>query len=131
MLGIPMSSKEVTEEDVADVFPPESILRQWFAGEQVDWLPDDDDDNDDIAALPTLRFDVSQPVWCRIGPDPITGWAKGTVVQLWYREQTWPEGSWAPYKIQLEDGRYIFAPGDMDQIIKKRDEEEDNNNADA
>jgi hypothetical protein len=117
MLGIPMSSKEVTEEEVAEVFPPEEVLRKWFAGEDVDWPPEEED-----AALPTLRFDVSQKVWCRIGPDPVTGWAKGTVVQLWYREQSWPEGSWAPYKVRLEDGRDIFAPGDMDQIIKKRDD---------
>jgi hypothetical protein len=77
MLGIPMSSKEMMEEEVAEVFPPEEVLRIWFAGEDVGWPPEEED-----AALPTLRFDVSQIVWCRIGPDPVNGWAKGTVVEF-------------------------------------------------
>lgn len=116
MMGIPAESKEVTYEELVDTFPPEYVLRKWFAGDDVDWPPDDFDDN----ALPQLRFDVGDNVMCRIGPDPVTGWANGTIVQLWYREASWPDGSWAPYKVKLEDGRQIFAPGDMDQIIKKR-----------
>jgi hypothetical protein len=27
--------------------------------------------------------------------------------------------AFAPYKIELDDGRNIFAPGDMDQVIRR------------
>jgi hypothetical protein len=117
MMGLPMEAHEVTEEDLKHHFPPPEVLGKWHRGEEAEWPPMDD--NDDGDALPQLRFEVGQRVFCRVGPDPTTGWAPGTVVQLWYREPNWPNGSWAPYKIKLDDGRFIFAPGDMDQVIRK------------
>jgi len=119
MLGLPMESNEVTDEELAEAFPPEEILRKWFHGQDAEWPPDNSNAMEE-GTLPQLRFDVGDKVLCRIGPDAITGWAKGTIVQLWYRESSWPAGNWAPYKVQLDDGRNIFAPGDLEQIIKKQ-----------
>ena len=55
---------------------------------------------------------------CRVGDDPVTGWASGTVVQLSYHEPNWPPDVFAPYQIQLDDGRLIFAPHDIEQVIR-------------
>ena len=113
MMGLPMEAHEVTEEELKHIFPPPEVLRKWHRGEEAEWPPIDDE------GMPQLRFEVGQRVLCRIGPDPVTGWAAGTIIQLWYREPNWPGGSWAPYKIKLDDNRHIFAPGDLDQVIRK------------
>jgi len=120
MLGLPAESKDVTKEDLLEGFPTVEVLQKWFQGEEAEWPPFEDDNEDEFneSNQPKLRFSVGDSVECRIGPDPVTGWAKGSVAQLWYREQGWPPNSWAPYKIQLEDGKCIFAPSDMDQIIR-------------
>mmetsp|Transcript_20631 Transcript_20631/g.25515 ORF Transcript_20631/g.25515 Transcript_20631/m.25515 type:complete len:200 (-) Transcript_20631:424-1023(-) len=124
MMGIPMEVQEVTREDLLEGFPTEDVLTKWYKGEEADWPPMDDDDEedwfDDEQQRPVLRFEVGTKVECRIGPHPVEGWAAGEVIQLWYREPTWPRDSWAPYKVQLADGRNIYAPGDIDQIIRKR-----------
>mmetsp|Transcript_25787 Transcript_25787/g.53869 ORF Transcript_25787/g.53869 Transcript_25787/m.53869 type:complete len:195 (-) Transcript_25787:236-820(-) len=119
MLGIPSESKDVSKESLLEVFPTTPVLAAWARGEDAEWPPMEDDDEDDIGPRPRLRFDIGKRVVCRVGPDPVTGWAAGRVVQLWYREPSWPANSWAPYKIELEDGRNIFAPGDVDQIIRE------------
>ena len=97
-------------------------MEKWSKGEEAYWPPLDVDDNDDDDKeeedeKPSLRFKLGQRVKCRTGPDPINGWVRGEVIQLWYTEAGWPANSWAPYKIQLDDGRYIFAPADQDHII--------------
>jgi len=125
MLNAPMEAKEITEEEIQAIIPPPDIFVAWHRGEDRDWPPDEDEDmvaQDQAAAfglpiMPSVRFQVGTGVECRVGP---TEWAAGTVTQLWYREQTWPEGSWAPYRVELEDGREIFAPGDIDLIIRLR-----------
>jgi len=120
MMGLPAESKDVLKEDLLEGFPTKEVLEKWSRGEEAEWPPfDDDEDFADEANQPTLRFEVGEKVECRIGPDEVTGWAKGSVMQLWYREQGWPPNSWAPYKIQLDDGKCIFAPSDLDQIIRK------------
>ncbi|KAL7476631.1 hypothetical protein ACHAW6_002480 [Cyclotella cf. meneghiniana] len=120
MMGIPLEAKDVSEEDFLDFFPTEDVLNAWSRGEDAEWPPiDDDDDEIDFTQRPRLRFSVGQRVVCRVGPDPVKGWAPGRVIQLWYREPTWPANSLAPYKIELDDGRNIFAPGDVDQIIRE------------
>lgn len=120
MLGIPLQSKDVSKESVFEVFPTNQVLAAWARGEDAEWPPiDESDDEEDIDTRPRLRFEVGKHVVCRVGPDPVTGWAAGRVVQLWYRESSWPANSWAPYKIELADGRNIFAPGDVDQIIRE------------
>lgn len=74
-----------------------------------------------------LRFTSGQQVKCRVGPDPIKGWVYGTIVQCWYRESTWDESTWAPYKVKLQDygendsfraHEFIFAPADIDEVIQ-------------
>lgn len=114
MLGLPMEAHEVTKEILEENFPYGEVLEKWSRGEEADWPPLDDM----MDELPSLRFEVGTKVECRIGPDEVTGWAKGTVMQLWYREQGWADGSFAPYKVQLADGREIFAPGDVEMVIR-------------
>jgi len=118
MLGIPMTVKEVKPEHVKTVFPPNDILTKWHAGEDADWPPLDEDYELDEDNMPRLRFGLGQRVQCRIGPDAVSGWASGTVMLLWYREASWPPGSMAPYQVQLDDGRMIFAPQDVEQVIR-------------
>jgi len=119
MMGLPAESKDVLKEDLLEGFPTKDVLEKWSRGEEAEWPPFDDEEEFSELNQPQLRFEVGDKVECRIGPDPVTGWAKGSVAQLWYREQGWPPNSWAPYKIQLDDGKCIFAPSDMDQIIRR------------
>ena len=72
----------------------------------------------DNAKSPELRFANGTRVKCRVGADPITGWAPGQIKQLWYREEAWPAGTFAPYQVLLDDGRMIFAPRDEDAILR-------------
>ena len=109
-----MEAKEVTKEDLAASFPTKEVLEKWHRGEDADWPPMGAEPQ-----MPQLRFDIGTRVLCRIGPNAETDWAPGQIILLWYRESSWPPGSFAPYKIKLDDGREIFAPGDMDQIIKR------------
>lgn len=119
MMGVPLEAKDVTKEELLELFPTDDVLEAWARGEEAEWPPmDDDDDDEQDFQRPQLRFDVGQRVACRVGPDPVHGWAPGKIIQLWYREPSWPANSWAPYKIELDDGRNIFAPGDVDQIIR-------------
>jgi hypothetical protein len=101
-----MEAREVTLQELESVFPPLDILEKWHRGEEADWPPREE---------PVLRFDVGMSVLCRVGS---SDWSPGIITQVWYREPNWPEGAFAPYKIKLDDGRDIFAPADMDQIIK-------------
>ena len=109
-----MEAKEVTKEELERSIPTHDVLEAWHKGEEADWPP-----MDDPLEMPQLRFDLGTKVECRIGPDAEKDWGLGTVTELWYREPSWPPGSFAPYKIKLDDGRQIFAPGDMDQVIRK------------
>lgn len=110
--GLPMSAHEVTLEELQGKFPTSEVLEKWYNGEDADWPPMEQ------MELPELRFDVGKKVLCRIGPDIEKDWAPGTITQLWYAEENWPPGSFAPYKIKLDDGRFIFAPGDIDQVVR-------------
>ena len=109
MIGIPMEAYEVTKEILQQVFPPADILQKWHRGEDAAWPPEPEPLE--------LRFEVGTDVLCRVGP---TEWTAGVITQQWYRESgpAWPEGHYAPYKIRLQDGRDIFAPQDLDQIIR-------------
>ena len=123
MLRISSESKHISKQDISDKFPTHRVLAAWARGEDADWPPFEDDasdSEDDIDQDPRslLRFDVGQHVLCRVGPDPVTGWVPGRIIQQWYREASWPANSWAPYKVELDDGRKIFAPGDVDQVVR-------------
>ena len=63
-----------------------------------------------------FRFPVGERVECLMGHDD---WAKGTVIQHYYREAMWPADRWMPYRIELDDGDFIFAPADAEQCIRK------------
>ncbi len=114
MMGLPLEAHEVTKEILEENFPYGEVLEKWAKGEDAEWPPMEDM----MGQLPELRFDVGDKVECRVGADEVTGWAKGEIIQLWYREQGWQDGSFAPYQIRLDDGRQIFAPADVDQVIR-------------
>jgi hypothetical protein len=111
MFGLPMEAKDVKPEHLQHNFPPPNILEKWHRGEEAEWPPEEEPPAENME----LRFAIGTRVECRIGADE---WAPGKVLLLWYREPNWPQGSFAPYKIHLDDGREIFAPADMDQIIR-------------
>lgn len=111
-MGLPMEAREVTAQELENFFPPLDVIEKWHRGEEAEWPPRDDDA---AAAATALRFEVGTPVQCRVGQ---ADWLSGVITQLWYREPSWPEGAFAPYKVRLQDGRDIFAPADMDQIIR-------------
>ena len=118
MVGLPMESIQVNKEHLKACFPPEDVLIKWSKGEEADWPRFDDDEDDEILDFPQLRFGLDQLVECKTGADPVTGWTKGKIIQLWYRENGWPKNTYAPYKIELEDGKHIYAPADQDQVIR-------------
>mmetsp|Transcript_16796 Transcript_16796/g.28072 ORF Transcript_16796/g.28072 Transcript_16796/m.28072 type:complete len:195 (-) Transcript_16796:403-987(-) len=107
MWGIPAELQQIGKEDYLEYFPDEDTLRAWSRGEDCEW-----------PKRPELRFQVDSRVECRIGPHPVRGWAPGVVVALWYREETWPQGQMAPYQVKLDDARLIFAPQDVDEVIR-------------
>jgi hypothetical protein len=62
-----------------------------------------------------LRFKMGDKVQCNTGP---AGWLKGEIVALMYRDEFMRPGVVAPYQVKLDDGRLIYAPHDVDQLIK-------------
>ena len=115
MFGIPAEMEEVDEDLLVEVFPDEECLRAWYNGEQRPWPPPYEPEP---LRAEDMRFPVGAFVECRVGPDPVTGWAPGRIKQVIYRESNWPPGVTAPYQIELDDGRLIFAPQDTDQVIR-------------
>jgi hypothetical protein len=116
MYAMPMAPEEITEEDLVDYFPDEETLRAWFAGEKREWPPYEPPA---VPKVEDLRFGVGLYVECRVGPDPVTGWAPGRITKQLYREANWPADTFAPYQIELDDGRLIFAPQDTDTVIRR------------
>jgi len=69
-----------------------------------------------------LRFAIGTRVKCNTS----AGWAPGVVTQHNYRELGWAaERLHVPYQVQLDDGRLIFAPLDVDRVIKLLDSDSD------
>ena len=73
-----------------------------------------------------LRFAVGDRVRCKTSA---AQWKRGTVVKLNYRDDRWPEGRSAPYQIELETGVLIYAPQDMDSLVRADDGMEEITNA--
>lgn len=109
VFGLPFAPEELSQEDMDELFPDEETLSKWKAGEKVTW-----------PKAPELRFDIGARVECRVGPHPEKGWAPGRVIRLYYSEESWPPNMVAPYQIALHDGRLIFAPQDVDEVIRLR-----------
>ena len=63
-----------------------------------------------------LRFKVGSRVECCFGTDH---WASGTVIKLWYTEDSFAQGFYAPYQVELDDGDLIFAPEDSDRCVRR------------
>ena len=118
-----MAAKDITIEDLKDIFPTPEVLLKWSRGIDVEWPPLEleDEENAWPEEFPKARFEVGQKVLCRIGPDAEKDWAPGTITQLWFRQAKWPEGSYAPYRILLDDNREIFAPADQDGVVRSAD----------
>jgi len=109
VFALPFSTDELGQEDINEMFPDEETLTDWAAGKKAPW-----------PRRPALRFDVGARVECRVGPHPVKGWAQGRVIKLHYSEPSWPPNMVAPYQVALHDGRLIFAPQDIDQVIRLR-----------
>ena len=62
--------------------------------------------------VPTLRFKMNQRVQCNLGNQE---WATGTIINLWYEQSP---GTWMPYQIQLDNGKWVWAPQDNDNVIR-------------
>ena len=66
-----------------------------------------------------LRFKVGSRVECCVGTNRGEAqWAPGTVIKLWYTEDSFAQGFYAPYQVELDEGRLIFAPEDSDKCIR-------------
>jgi hypothetical protein len=120
LTGLPMEMRELADEykdDLPELFPDEATLRAWHRGERKPWPPAYEPEP---LKESDLRFVVGHLVECRVGPDPVTGWAPGKVIKTLYRESHWPPAVTAPYQIELDDGRLIFAPQDTDQVIREK-----------
>jgi hypothetical protein len=109
VFALPFAPEELGQEDMKEMFPDEDTLIQWKEGKKAPW-----------PKRPELRFDVGARVECRVGPHPVKGWAPGRVIKLHYSEPSWPPNMVAPYQIALHDGRLIFAPQDIDEVIRLR-----------
>lgn len=62
-----------------------------------------------------LRFPVGEKVQCNCGQ-----WCDGEVVAHLYRDEGMPPGMVAPYQVKLDSGGLIFAPVDVDEVIRLR-----------
>ena len=69
-----------------------------------------------ISDTPTmlLRFPVGTRVECNCGT-----WKPGTIIKHWYAQKSFPEGMCVPYQVECDDGKKIFAPRDVDTVIRE------------
>ncbi len=79
--------------------------------EQLIFAPADDD----ACIQKAFRFRVGTEVLCNIGMLSAPRWAPGRVVALNYEE---PPGTYHPYQVKLECGTLIFAPQDINTIVR-------------
>jgi len=102
---IPVESKDITEEDLLDVFPTLAVIEAWGRGEEVDWTPieheeheheDEENEHEEHEQegheleLYEHRSQTGDRVKCLKGPDPIIGHARGVNKQLSHRKKSWP-----------------------------------------
>ena len=88
------------------------------------WAPADIDE----CIRAALRFRVGDLVQCRLGEDV---WVEGKVIKQFHREESWPDGQYAPYQVRLVDAKgaggaiglmssseLIFVPADTDAMVR-------------
>ena len=67
-----------------------------------------------VSAATRLRFPIGTRVECRVGEN----WPVGTVIAHWYTQKSFPEGMSAPYQIEQDNGKRIYAPRDESVCIR-------------
>ena len=45
-------------------------------------------------------------------------WVNGIITKLWYREELWETGRYAPYQVLLENAKLIWVPRDSEVFIR-------------
>jgi G3E family GTPase len=60
-----------------------------------------------------LRFAVGDRVECNCGQ-----WKPGTITKHFYTQSSFPEGMCVPYQVRLDEGKLIFAPQDVDRVVR-------------
>lgn len=60
-----------------------------------------------------LKYKVGDRVKCKMEQ-----WEEGTVTQLWYREELWETGFYAPYQVLIDKGSLIWIPRDSKVFIR-------------
>jgi len=63
-----------------------------------------------------LRFKVGDKVECNTGGGK---WSVGSIVAHLYRDEYMPPGMVAPYQVRLDSGDLIYAPEDINEVIRK------------
>eukprot|EP00931_Biecheleriopsis_adriatica_P087857 TRINITY_DN6226_c0_g1_i1.p1 TRINITY_DN6226_c0_g1~~TRINITY_DN6226_c0_g1_i1.p1 ORF type:complete len:582 (-),score=93.21 TRINITY_DN6226_c0_g1_i1:53-1798(-) len=70
-----------------------------------------------------LRFAEGDRVKCLVRAPGQVAWEEGTVIGLWYRENSWPASHpGAPYEVKLDIGQCVFALADSPKIVKGESE---------
>eukprot|EP00038_Savillea_parva_P026401 m.53855 g.53855 ORF g.53855 m.53855 type:complete len:553 (+) comp7488_c0_seq3:47-1705(+) len=64
------------------------------------------------------RFKVGDRVEARVSMVPAK-WLPAVVESVNYREPNFPPGAMAPYRLRLDNGQKIFAPHDVDEVVRK------------
>ena len=105
--AFPCTAVELTKEALDERMPPAETYEDWYEGKPTHWPPPPED--------VVLRFAVGTRVECKVGTKQ---WAVGYVTKHWFRQGDWPPGVFAPYQVQLDDGRLIFAPDDANRCIR-------------
>jgi len=64
--------------------------------------------------IDAMRFKIGSKVQCNVGDE----WANGEVVKLNYRDEFMPPGMVAPYQVKLDNGSLIYAPQDINDVVR-------------
>lgn len=60
-----------------------------------------------------LQYKLGARVLCKLDK-----WEKGTIIKLWYREELWETGRYAPYQVELDDGVRVYIPRDENVFVR-------------
>uniref|UniRef100_A0A7S2HD47 F-box domain-containing protein n=1 Tax=Haptolina brevifila TaxID=156173 RepID=A0A7S2HD47_9EUKA len=67
-----------------------------------------------------LRFAEGDRIEVHVAPAGGTnaGWKAGTVTEVFYRHDGFPEGTCAAYKLRLDDGQTVYVPQDIESLLR-------------